>query len=127
MRAFLLVLFAGIVVGCAPIEVNDPVPAIKLNLSLDAIIEIRQVIANELDQDKIKVNNSAFMERSKLPVQRVKIVNSRGRKIQGRELSMPDYFQLFVKDGDCLLFHEKNSSWEKLHYTTCVTERRKKR
>lgn len=113
----LLLLFA-----CKHIAINNPAPALLSEADAETKMELHKAASELLNQEEVFMAEDAFQTRSFISVERLALKDSRGNRIQGRELDMPEKIQLVLINGECFLKREKNNSAVKLENVKCFPE-----
>jgi hypothetical protein len=86
-------------------------------------MELHKALSQILNQEEVFIVKDAFQNQSFISVERLARKDSRGNRIQGRELDMPEKIQLVLFNGECFLKREKNNSLVKLENVKCFPEK----
>ena len=113
-----LLLFA-----CKHVAINNSLPALLSETDAVTKMEIHKAASQLLNQEEVFIADDAFQNRSFISVERLARKDSRGNRIQGRKLEMPEKIQLVLINGECFLKRESNDSLVKLENIKCFPEK----
>lgn len=94
-------LYAAALCGC----VSTQTPAVIVEQSAQGRSELARVIAGALHTQEIALADDALTAAPMLIIERSPARDERGVLLNGRELSRPDVFRLFLVRGHCELTH----------------------
>ncbi len=80
---------------------------------------IAQGLARLMRSDNIAVADDVFMKRSLMVVDNVNKADELGNPIMGKQLNMPDRFELLIKDNLCFIRHLDSKATEPLPDVKC--------
>ncbi|MDN3379017.1 MULTISPECIES: hypothetical protein [unclassified Pseudoalteromonas] len=116
---YILVCMSILLLGCsAPSEAPTP----KLQHALLQKPQsnlIAQGLARLMRSDNIAVADDVFMKRSLMVVDNVNKADELGNPIMGKQLNMPDRFELLIKDNLCFIRHLDSKATEPLPDVKC--------
>ncbi|OUS68094.1 hypothetical protein B5G52_20485 [Pseudoalteromonas sp. A601] len=116
---YILVSMSILLLGCsAPSEAPTP----KLQHALLKKPQsnlIAQGLARLMRSDNIAVADDVFMKRSLMVVDNVNKADELGNPIMGKQLNMPDRFELLIKDNLCFIRHLDSKATEPLPDVKC--------
>ena len=102
-------LCAAVLSGCIPIST----PAVIVEPTARGRSELAGVLAAALHTEKIVLADDALTIVPILLIDRSPARDEHGRALNGRDLSRPDTFRLFLIRGQCVLVHSQNGDrWE---------------
>ena len=118
-------LILGILLSsaCRHVTVNNSVPALLSDTDTEVKIELHKAVSQLLSQEEVFIAQDAFRDRSFISVERLAYKDSRGNRIQGRELDMPEKIQLVLINDECFLKRESNDTLVKLDKVKCFPEK----
>lgn len=111
-------LAATLLYGCATAETATP----KLQHALLTKPQselIAQGIARLMRSDNIAVADDVFMQRSLMVVDNVTKTDAFGNPIMGKQLNMPDRYELLIKNDLCFVRHLDSKATEPLPDVKC--------
>lgn len=111
---------AFLVAGCLsgpgladqPARIVDPTEASRA--------ELRRVVGDALHADDVKLAGDALTETSVLVIERSRVRSLENPPLSGRDLGTPERFRLVIRDGRCVLIHERNEQPFELPSTDCA-------
>ncbi len=118
-----LILGILLLSACRHVTVNNSVPALLSDTDTEAKMELHKAASQLLSQEEVFIAQDAFKDRSFISVERLAYKDSRGNRIQGRELDMPEKIQLVLINDECFLKRESNDSLVKLDKVKCFPEK----
>jgi hypothetical protein len=121
MRVLLCVVL-GLTIAACRVVGADADGARLVSPTAAAIAELRDAISEALGGVDVAVPPDAFMTSSLLVLERMAHRDAAGRRIQGRELGMPEQFRLAKSNGDCVLSHVRSGRRWRLTEVRCVAE-----
>ncbi len=116
---YILVSMSILLLGCsAPSEA--PTPKLQHALLQKPQSElIAQGLARLMRSENIAVADDVFMKRSLMVVDNVTKTDELGNPIMGKQLNMPDRFELLIKDDLCFIRHLDSKATEPLPDVKC--------
>ncbi|MBB1335844.1 hypothetical protein H5154_21590 [Pseudoalteromonas sp. SR44-5] len=115
----LSILTALLISGCS-VQSSEPTPKLQHALLTEPQGElIAQGIARLMRSEKIAVANDVFMKRSLMVVDNVTKTDELGNPIMGKQLNMPDRFELLIKNNLCFVRHLDSKATEPLPDVQC--------
>ena len=117
-----VILCALFLFACKHITIDNSVPALLSDTDIESKIEVRKAVSKLLNQEEVFIAQDAFQNRSFISVERLARKDSRGNRIQGRELDMPEKIQLVLVNGECFLKRESYNSLVILENVKCFPE-----
>ena len=113
------ILTALLICGCS-VQSEKPTPKLQHALLTEPQGElIAQGIARLMRSEKIAVANDVFMKRSLMVVDNVTKTDGLGNPIMGKQLNMPDRFELLIKNNLCFVRHLDSKATEPLPDVQC--------
>ncbi|WP_211183725.1 hypothetical protein [Pseudoalteromonas arctica] len=112
------IMVALLLYGCATGETATP----KLQHALLTKPQsdlIAQGIARLMRSDNIAVAEDVFMQRSLMVVDNVTKTDELGNPIMGKQLNMPDRYELLIKNDLCFVRHLDSKATEPLPNVQC--------
>lgn len=117
-----LLLSALLLTACKHTATGHDVPARLSAPTAESRAELRAAVASALNSEDVLLADDALTRSSVLIIDR----NPRGRigqqPINGRILSPPERFQLFLSNGRCILVHDKSGKRRVLKHSECTAE-----
>jgi hypothetical protein len=113
LAALLLALLGAS--GCR----TEPVSARIVTETPAARQELESTIALALNRDSVPLAADALHADSVVIVEPVAWRDAQGRRVQGRETTVPDHFRLVVVDQQCWLVHEESRRRFRLTQVRC--------
>lgn len=116
---YILVSMSILLLGCsAPSE--GPTPKLQHALLQKPQSElIAQGLARLMRSDNIAVADDVFMKRSLMVVDNLSKTDELGNPIMGKQLNLPDRFELLIKDNLCFIRHLDSKATEPLPDVKC--------
>ncbi|MGS0534438.1 hypothetical protein [Pseudoalteromonas sp. SaAl2] len=116
---YILVSMSILLLGCsAPSEA--PTPKLQHALLQKPQSElIAQGLARLMRSDNIAVADDVFMKRSLMVVDNLSKTDELGNPIMGKQLNLPDRFELLIKDNLCFIRHLDSKATEPLPDVKC--------
>jgi hypothetical protein len=96
------------------------VPALRVNPTVESLTALVQAVRSALDGASVTLADDALTRESTLLIERVVRRDADGRRIQGRELGMPERFRLVKSGASCVLVHERTGRRFALEHTECI-------
>jgi hypothetical protein len=105
--------------GCSA-QSQEPTPKLQhAVLTAPQSTLIAQGIARLMHSQPIAVADDAFINSSILVTDSMGITDAQGNPIMGKQLSMPDRFELLIKDKMCFVRHLDSKATEPLPLVKC--------
>lgn len=105
--------------GCSA-QSEEPTPKLQHALLTEPQSElVAQGIARLMRSDNIAVANDVFMKRSLMVVDNVTKMDELGNPIMGKQLNMPDRYELLIKNNLCFVRHLDSKATEPLPDVKC--------
>jgi hypothetical protein len=82
--------------------------------------ELARVIRAALHGVPVTLADDALTTSNTLSLEHADIRDQAGRPLNGRELSRPETFELFMRGSRCVLVRSKNGHAWRLHHTRCA-------
>ncbi len=121
MRHGLLPL-ALLLAGCQVRTAQVARPALLLAPDVDARQELRQAVMELSGFARVDLQDNDLTRSSTLVVERRQQHAGNGELIQGRDLELPQRFQLQIQDGQCWLLHLRSGQRKLLQRARCRLE-----
>ncbi len=113
------ILSSTLLLGCTA-SADKPTPKLQHALLQEPQSElIAQGIARLMRSNNIAVAKDVFMQRSLMVVDNVTKTDELGNPIMGRQLNMPDRFELLIKNDLCFVRHLDSKATEPLPNVKC--------
>jgi hypothetical protein len=112
---------AAIVLATA--AANADVPALIVNPTAESRAALVQTVRAALNGARVTLADEALTRESTLVIERTVRRDAAGRRVQGRELGLPERFRLVKSGGSCVLVHERTGRRSVLDHTQCVEVR----
>ena len=120
MRAQLTsVLLLSTLLGCSA-QSQEPTPKLQHARLTEPQSElIAQGIARLMHSKPIAVANDAFINSSVLVTDSMSVVDAQGNPMMGKQLTMPERFELLIKNSMCFVRHLDSKATEPLPLVKC--------
>ncbi|TMO25609.1 MULTISPECIES: hypothetical protein [Pseudoalteromonas] len=120
MRAQLTsVLLISTLLGCSA-QSQEPTPKLQHARLTEPQSElIAQGIARLMHSKPIAVANDAFINSSVLVTDSMSVVDAQGNPMMGKQLAMPERFELLIKNSMCFVRHLDSKATEPLPLVKC--------
>ncbi|MEL7387844.1 hypothetical protein [Pseudoalteromonas sp. T1lg122] len=120
MRAQLTsVLLISTLLGCSA-QSQEPTPKLQHARLTEPQSElIAQGIARLMHSKPIAVANDAFINSSVLVTDSMSVVDAQGNPMMGKQLTMPERFELLIKNSMCFVRHLDSKATEPLPLVKC--------
>jgi hypothetical protein len=112
-------LLLALLSACAGSFSQVSQPALIVNATAASRTELLEIVRTALADAPLTLADDALMQASTLLVERVPRKDAAGVLINGRELGMPEQFQLFLRGSRCLLMRERTQQSWYLRHTQC--------
>jgi hypothetical protein len=126
MRAILMACAAAVLLspaGCqTPRNQGAPpeVPAVIVRPTAASRAALARAVSAALDGVKVTLADDALTRESVLVLEHTPRRDPYGRPLSGRDLGMPERFQLLKRGDQCVLVHERTGRRTTLLATSCV-------
>lgn len=104
--------------ACASVASQDG-PAVLTEVTTEAHAELVKVVSAALSVPTVTIAADALTTDSELIIERATARDAGGRRLQGRELSQPEHFQLTSARGRCVLVHMRTKAEYELSTARC--------
>jgi hypothetical protein len=94
-------------------------PAVIAEQTAAGRAELSGVIANALHSEHVTLADDALMGAPSLVLERIRAKDEQGLLINGRDLSRPEVFRLYLTRQGCLLIHAGSEDRWLLKQVTC--------
>ena len=120
MRAQLTsLLLISTLLGCSA-QSQEPTPKLQHARLTEPQSElIAQGIARLMHSKPIAVANDAFINSSVLVTDSMSVVDAQGNPMMGKQLAMPERFELLIKNSMCFVRHLDSKATEPLPLVKC--------
>ncbi len=120
MRAQLTsVLLISTLLGCSA-QSQEPTPKLQHARLTEPQSElIAQGIARLMHSKPIAVADDAFINSSVLVTDSMSVVDAQGNPMMGKQLAMPERFELLIKNSMCFVRHLDSKATEPLPLVKC--------
>jgi hypothetical protein len=115
MAAGLLVLS-----GCRTGSARQDVAAVITNPTAQSRAELVRAVSQALNGATVTVADDALTRDSTLVIERARVRDAGGRRVDGRELGRPERFRLVKNGSRCVLVHEPGGKRWMLRSATCA-------
>jgi hypothetical protein len=112
-----LVLLAG---ACATPAAPAERPAVIVQASAAGHAELLRTVREALGEASVTLADDALTHSSVLLIERSRQRDAAGQRLNGRELQMPDRFDLRTRHSQCLLVHERTQRRWTLRESRCA-------
>jgi hypothetical protein len=103
----------------APVQSAD-LPALISNPTPESRASLLQAVRSALNGAPVTLADDALTRESTLLIERAIRRDAARLRMQGREVSPPERFQLVKSGGACVLVHERTGRRFTLEHTSCV-------
>jgi hypothetical protein len=104
--------------ACASVAGQDG-PAVLTEATTQTHQELVQVVSAAMNAPTLTIAADALTTDSELIIERAPARDAGGRRLQGRELSQPEHFQLITTGGRCVLLHVRTKAEYELSSAKC--------
>lgn len=104
--------------ACASVAGQDG-PAVLTEATKESHEELVKIVSAALNVPTVTLAADALTSESELIIERAPARDSGGRRLQGRELSGPEHFQLITAGNRCVLVHTRTRAEYKLSTAKC--------
>jgi hypothetical protein len=94
-------------------------PAVIINPSARSVKELRRVIHKALPGIAVTLADDALTQSSFLSLEHTQDRDPTGQKLNGRDLSRPETFELFKRESRCILKQLSTGLSFELHHVQC--------
>lgn len=108
--------------ACSSSPIEDDKPARIVDATAASRDELKRVVSEALDAPDVVLADDALTDSSRLVVERSRVRSIDNAPLAGRDLGVPEHFQLILHGGHCLLIHERTARRFSLDDATCVPE-----
>jgi hypothetical protein len=112
-------LATAIFASCTTLAAKGDVAALVVNPSAATRAELMSLISKALDGAPVTLADDAFTRDSTVIIERARITNAQGLRLQGRELQPPAHFKLVKSGRRCVLVQEETGKRSSLRTTRC--------
>ncbi|WP_129779065.1 hypothetical protein [Peristeroidobacter soli] len=115
-----IVVFSALVTlsACASVA-SQAGPAVLTESTPATHAELVKVVSTALNVATVTIADDALTKDSELVIERTPIRDAGGRRVQGRELSQPEHFQLIRANNRCFLVHARTKTEYELLSARC--------
>lgn len=112
---------AGLILSaCQMTSAQVAKPAVLVNPDDEVQAELNQAVAALSGFSSVLLSDTDLTRSSHLVIERKHQSNGNGELIQGRDLEMPQHFQLVLQDGQCWLVHQGSGKRQLLIKARCA-------
>lgn len=104
--------------ACASVAGQDG-PAVLTEATTQTHDELVKVVSAALNVPTVTIAADALTSDSELIIERAPARDAGGRRLQGRELSQPEHFQLVSAGSRCVLVHARTKAEYEISTATC--------
>lgn len=104
--------------ACASMASQDG-PAVLIDATAESHAELVKVVSAALNVPSATIADDALTRDSQLIIERAPARGADGNRLQGRELSQPERFQLMRANNRCVLVHERTGARYELSTVKC--------
>jgi len=104
--------------ACASVASQDG-PAVLTEATTETHAELVKIVSAALNVPTVTLAADALTNDSELIIERATARDAGGRRLQGRELSQPEHFQLISTRGRCVLMHMRTKTEHPLSTAKC--------
>lgn len=108
--------------ACASL-VQSSAPAVLLAPDAASRAELQRVIATALGRKMVTLAEDALTHESFLLIERTPRRDATGLRLNGRELDRPERFDLSIRQGRCVLTHQRTAVRHELRRVRCAPAR----
>ncbi|WP_404341409.1 hypothetical protein [Pseudoalteromonas mariniglutinosa] len=113
------VLFATLLSGCL-VQSHEPTPKLERALLTTANSQvIAEAIASLLHSNSVQLADDVFTQSSTVTLDRLNHKDPLGNPIMGKQLNMPDRFELLINDQQCYVRHLDSKATQLLKGISC--------
>lgn len=105
----------------ASAQMNIDTNAVLAHTSLETRQELTLAISNLLNGLPVSLGETAFLDESRLLIERKMHLDHQGLPLQGRSLERPEAFVLIKRGKHCLIKHEASEKTVLLNKAKCKT------
>jgi antitoxin (DNA-binding transcriptional repressor) of toxin-antitoxin stability system len=96
------------------------IPAVIVDPSAESRSELSRVVREALHGVPVTLADDALTTTNLLAIEHASPRDSAARRLNGRELSRPETFELFKRESHCVLVRSKTGHAWTLHHTRCA-------
>lgn len=104
--------------ACASVAGQDG-PAVLTEATTETHAELVKAVSAALNVPTVTIAADALTTDSELVIERATARDAGGRRVQGRELSQPEHFQLISTGSRCVLVHTRTKAEYPLPNAKC--------
>lgn len=119
MRIAIVLVYAALASACANSIAQAERPAVIVNPTAASRAELLSTLQKALNNRPLTLADDALTQDSVLIIEPVRLRDAEGRLLNGRELGMPERFQLVMQESKCILIHERTQQRWVLKRTKC--------
>jgi hypothetical protein len=108
--------------ACASLA-QSSAPAVLLAPDAASRAELQRVVAAALERETVTLADDALMHASFLLIERTPRRDAAGLRLNGRELDRPERFDLSIRQGRCVLTHQRTAVRHELRHVRCASAR----
>jgi hypothetical protein len=106
-------------VACTTLSAQGDVAALIVSPDATTREELARVVREALGGVPVALADDAFTREDWLTVERTRIVDAQGRRVDGRVLDAPERFRLVRNRSQCVLIREANQARYELTAARC--------
>lgn len=119
MRIAMVVLSAALTSACANSVAQAERPAAIVNPTAESRAELLSTVQKALNNRPLTLADDALTQDSVLVIEPARPRDAESQLLNGRELGMPERFQLVKQDSKCILIQERTQQRWVLNKTGC--------
>lgn len=108
--------------ACASLA-QSSAPAVLLTPDAASHAELERVIAAALGRKTVTLADDALTHESFLLIERTPRRDAGGLRLDGRERDPPERFDLSIRQGRCVLTHQRTATHHELDHARCAPVR----
>ena len=105
--------------GCLA-QSSEPTPKLQHALLIEPnSAKVADAITQLLHSSQVQLTDDVFVTSSTVTLEQLNHKNSQGNPIMGKQLNMPDQFELMIKGKQCFIRHLDSKATEPLPGVSC--------
>jgi hypothetical protein len=105
--------------GCTTLSAQDDVPAVITGADAASRAQLQRTVSEALGGAPVTLADDALEHDDRLIVERARLLDPAGRRVDGRALEAPERFRLALSGSSCVLIREADGARFALRATRC--------
>ncbi|MBE0358460.1 hypothetical protein [Pseudoalteromonas aliena] len=120
IRSLIVTIITAIALSGCSAQSSESTPKLQHALLVEPnSAAVAEVIALLLHSPHVQLADDVFLTSSTVTLDRLNQKGALGNPIMGKQLNMPDQFELMIKDGQCFVRHLDSKATKALNDVNC--------